>query len=53
VGRIWRIVCPLVAVGLIQGCNQVAFVVLFEILIVISGLAVMFFPYKMIGNALN
>ncbi|XP_071725438.1 organic cation/carnitine transporter 7-like [Rutidosis leptorrhynchoides] len=44
VGRIGGMICPLVAVYLVDGCHQTAAIVLFEVVIILSGLCVMFFP---------
>ncbi|WOL13198.1 organic cation/carnitine transporter 7 isoform X1 [Canna indica] len=40
VGRIGGITCPLVAVGLVHGCHQSVAVLLFELVIFLSGIAV-------------
>ncbi|XP_052176269.1 organic cation/carnitine transporter 7 isoform X2 [Diospyros lotus] len=53
VGRVGGMVCPLVAVGLIHGCHQAAAVVLFEIIIFLSGVCVLFFPFETKGRELS
>ncbi|KAF5201817.1 organic cation/carnitine transporter [Thalictrum thalictroides] len=52
-GRIGGMVCPLVAVGLVHGCHQTAAILLFEIVIFFSGLAVLFFPFETKGRVLS
>ncbi|XP_039120262.1 organic cation/carnitine transporter 7 isoform X2 [Dioscorea cayenensis subsp. rotundata] len=53
VGRIGGIICPLVAVALVQSCHQIIALVLFEFIIFISGVAVTFFPLETNGRSLN
>ncbi|KAL0308354.1 UNVERIFIED_CONTAM: Organic cation/carnitine transporter 7 [Sesamum radiatum] len=53
VGRIGGMICPLVAVGLLRGCHQTLAVVLFGIVILISGLCVLLFPFETKGRALT
>ncbi|GFZ11617.1 major facilitator superfamily protein [Actinidia rufa] len=53
VGRVGGMVCPLVAVGMIHGCHQTAAVVLFEIVVFLSGVSVLFFPFETKGRELN
>lgn len=53
VGRIGGIVCPLVAVGLVEGCHQMGAVLVFEAVIFLSGLAVAFFPFETKGRGLS
>ncbi|KAJ0965541.1 hypothetical protein J5N97_026679 [Dioscorea zingiberensis] len=53
VGRIGGIICPLVAVALVQSCHQTIALILFEIIIFFSGLAVTFFPWETNGRSLN
>ncbi|XP_059637141.1 organic cation/carnitine transporter 7-like [Cornus florida] len=52
IGRIGGMICPLVAVGLVSGCHQTAAVTLFEVVIVLSGLSVLFFPLETKGREL-
>lgn len=53
VGRVGGMVCPLVAVGLIHSCHQTAAIVLFEIVVLLSGTCVLFFPFETKGRELN
>ncbi|KAF8407375.1 hypothetical protein HHK36_006506 [Tetracentron sinense] len=53
VGRIGGMICPLVAVGLVHGCHQTAAIVLFEIVIFLSGVCVLFFPFETKGRELS
>ncbi|XP_025693213.1 organic cation/carnitine transporter 7 isoform X3 [Arachis hypogaea] len=53
VGRIGGMICPLVAVGLVHGCHQVLAVLLFEIVALLSGVCVMFFPVETMGQDLR
>ncbi|CAM0145746.1 unnamed protein product [Urochloa decumbens] len=53
VGRIGGILCPLVAVALVHSCHQTTAIVLFEIVVFLSGLAVSFFPFETKGCRLN
>ncbi|PIA51593.1 hypothetical protein AQUCO_01100444v1 [Aquilegia coerulea] len=52
-GRIGGMVCPLVAVGLVHGCHQTAAILLFELIIFFSGVAVLFFPFETKGRVLS
>ncbi|XP_061361369.1 organic cation/carnitine transporter 7 isoform X1 [Gastrolobium bilobum] len=52
VGRIGGMICPLVAVGLVHDCHQTAAVLLFEIVALLSGICVMFFPVETMGQEL-
>ncbi|XP_051132078.1 organic cation/carnitine transporter 7-like [Andrographis paniculata] len=52
VGRIGGMVCPLVAVGLVRGCQQALAVAVFGIVILVSGICVVFFPVETKGRAL-
>ncbi|XP_057968914.1 organic cation/carnitine transporter 7 isoform X2 [Malania oleifera] len=53
VGRIGGMVCPLVAVGLVHGCHQIASIVLFEIVIFASGICTLLFPFETKGCELT
>ncbi|KAL8040120.1 hypothetical protein ABFX02_10G078200 [Erythranthe guttata] len=53
VGRIAGMICPLVAVGLVSGCHQMAAVSLFEVVIIMSGISVLFFPVETKGRKLS
>ncbi|GMN48186.1 hypothetical protein TIFTF001_017355 [Ficus carica] len=53
VGRIGGMTCPLVAIGLIHGCHQTTAVILFEIVIFLSGICVLLFPLETKGRELT
>ncbi|KAK2972694.1 hypothetical protein RJ640_025545 [Escallonia rubra] len=53
VGRVGGMICPLVAVDLVTNCHQTAAIILFEVIIFISGLAVVLFPLETKGRDLN
>lgn len=52
-GRIGGMVCPLVAVGLVSGCQQTAAVILFELVIVASAIFTLFIPFETKGRQLS
>ncbi|KAK4396638.1 Organic cation/carnitine transporter 7 [Sesamum angolense] len=52
VGKIGGMICPLVAVGLVRGCHQTLAVIFFGGVILISGVAVLFFPFETKGRGL-
>ncbi|XP_073308377.1 organic cation/carnitine transporter 7-like [Primulina huaijiensis] len=53
IGRIGGMVCPLVAVGLVNGCHQAAAVILFVITILLSALSVLLSPFETNGRNLS
>ncbi|KAL0374651.1 UNVERIFIED_CONTAM: Organic cation/carnitine transporter 7 [Sesamum radiatum] len=53
IGRIGGMICPIVAVGLVRGCHQTLAVVVFGIIILISGVCVVFFPFETKGRGLT
>lgn len=53
VGRIGGILCPLVAVALVHNCEQTTAILLFELVVFLSGVAVMFFPFETKGTRLS
>ncbi|PIN03607.1 Synaptic vesicle transporter SV2 (major facilitator superfamily) [Handroanthus impetiginosus] len=53
IGRIGGMVCPSAAVALVRGCHQTLAVIMFGILILISGICVMFFPFETKGRGLK
>ncbi|CAM0902686.1 unnamed protein product [Alopecurus aequalis] len=53
VGRIGGILCPLVAVALVHNCQQTTAILLFELVVFLSAVAVMFFPFETKGCRLN
>ncbi|XP_020583228.1 organic cation/carnitine transporter 7-like isoform X3 [Phalaenopsis equestris] len=52
VGRIGGMLCPLVAVALVHGCHQMIALLLFELVLFLSGMAVIFFPLETSGKGL-
>ncbi|KZV26819.1 sugar transporter [Dorcoceras hygrometricum] len=52
-GRIGGMICPLVAVGLVRGCHQTAAVVMFGVVIIISGICILFFKFETKGRSLT
>ncbi|KAJ4725472.1 organic cation/carnitine transporter 7-like [Melia azedarach] len=52
-GRIGGMVCPLVAVALVHGCHQTAALILFEVVIFLSGISVLLFPFETKGRELS
>nr|GEV43100.1 organic cation/carnitine transporter 7-like [Tanacetum cinerariifolium]GEV47658.1 organic cation/carnitine transporter 7-like [Tanacetum cinerariifolium] len=53
IGRIGGMVCPLVAVGMGSNCHQTLPVVLFEVIILLSGLTVTLLPFETSGKELS
>ncbi|GFS36498.1 major facilitator superfamily protein [Actinidia rufa] len=53
IGRIGGMICPLVSVGLVSSCHQTAAVMLFEFVVAIVGLCVLFFPFETKGRELT
>ncbi|KAL4319962.1 hypothetical protein GQ457_18G004880 [Hibiscus cannabinus] len=53
VGRIGGMVCPLVAVGLVNACHQTAAIALFLAAIVVSIIVIQLFPYDTKGRELS
>lgn len=53
VGRIGGMICPMVSVGLIQGCHQTASIILFEMVVFLSGVGVVLFPFETKGRELT
>ncbi|KAJ8766670.1 hypothetical protein K2173_001190 [Erythroxylum novogranatense] len=51
-GRVGGMICPLVAVSLVQGCHQSAAVGLFAGVALIAGISVFLFPYETKGRDL-
>ncbi|KAK1418348.1 hypothetical protein QVD17_27491 [Tagetes erecta] len=52
VGRTGGMVCPLVAVGLVNSCSQTLAIVLFEAMILVCGLSVVLLPLETKGREL-
>lgn len=53
VGRIGGMLCPLVAIGLIQGCHRVAAIILFGAVSFLSGICILLFPFETKGRDLS
>lgn len=53
VGRVGGMICPLVAVQLVDGCHQTAAIILFEVVIIMIGLCVLLFPLETKGRELT
>ncbi|KAK7254984.1 hypothetical protein RIF29_28383 [Crotalaria pallida] len=53
VARIGGMICPLVAVGLVHSCHQTVAVLLFEMVALLSGICVLFFPVETMGQELQ
>nr|GEV43097.1 reverse transcriptase domain-containing protein [Tanacetum cinerariifolium]GEV47656.1 reverse transcriptase domain-containing protein [Tanacetum cinerariifolium] len=53
ISRIGGMVCPLIAVGMGSKCHQTLPVVLFEVIILLSGLTIMLLPFKTSGKELS
>ncbi|GAB2293101.1 Organic cation/carnitine transporter 7 [Dionaea muscipula] len=52
-GRIGGMICPLVAISLVHGCHTTASIFLFELVVLISGVCVIFFPFETTGCELS
>nr|XP_043619565.1 organic cation/carnitine transporter 7-like [Erigeron canadensis] len=52
VGRVGGMICPLVAVYLVNDCHQTTAIIVFEVVIILSGLCVMFFPQETMSREL-
>ncbi|KAK8581343.1 hypothetical protein V6N13_144372 [Hibiscus sabdariffa] len=52
-GRIGGMVCPYVAVALVQGCHQTAAIGMFEAIIFLSGVSVLLIPIETKGRELS
>ncbi|KAI3443484.1 hypothetical protein Pfo_000149 [Paulownia fortunei] len=52
IGRIGGMICPLVAVGLVNACQQAYAVILFQVMILLSALSVLLSPFETNGRNL-
>ncbi|KAL0308353.1 UNVERIFIED_CONTAM: Organic cation/carnitine transporter 7 [Sesamum radiatum] len=52
IGRIGGMICPLVAVGLVNDCQQAYAVILFQLMIILSALSVLLSPFETNGRHL-
>nr|CAB3457873.1 unnamed protein product [Digitaria exilis] len=53
VARFGGILCPLVAVGLVHACHQTAAILIFITVMLVSGIAVSYFPLETSGRKLS
>ncbi|GLT80325.1 hypothetical protein SLA2020_517710 [Shorea laevis] len=53
IGRLGGVVSPLVAVGLVTGCHQTTAIIVFVIVMVVSAISSMLFPYETNGRELS
>lgn len=53
IGRIGGMVCPIVAVALVSGCEQIAAVIFFELFIVFSALCTLLIKFETKGRELS
>lgn len=53
VGRIGGMICPLVSVGLVTGCHQTAAIFLLEVVIVLSIVCILLFPFETKGKRID
>ncbi|XP_072995139.1 organic cation/carnitine transporter 7-like isoform X1 [Typha latifolia] len=53
IARFGGILCPLVAVSLVHGCHETIAVFLFELVMLLSGVTVSFFPLETSGRRLS
>lgn len=53
VGRIGGMICPLVAIQMVKDCHQLSAIVLFEVVITLAGISVLFFPFETKGRKLT
>lgn len=52
IGRVGGMICPLVAVALVSSCHQATAIILFELVLLLVALSVMFFPFETKGKEL-
>ncbi|KAK6147540.1 hypothetical protein DH2020_018452 [Rehmannia glutinosa] len=52
VGRVAGMICPLVAVGLVSGCHQMAAISLYEVVLLLAGISVLLLPIETKGRKL-
>ncbi|GJM95962.1 hypothetical protein PR202_ga12761 [Eleusine coracana subsp. coracana] len=53
IGKIGGVVCPLVAVGMLRTCHQMAAVVVFELVLLLAGIACILFPIETKGKEID
>lgn len=52
-GRIGGMICPYVAVALVQGCHETAAIGMFEVIIFLSGVSILLIPIETKGRDLS
>ncbi|CAL4918017.1 unnamed protein product [Urochloa decumbens] len=53
IGRVGGVVCPVVAVAMLRGCNQMGALVVFEVVLCFAAVACMFFPVETKGRGMD
>nr|CAB3498634.1 unnamed protein product [Digitaria exilis] len=53
IGKIGGVVCPLVAVGMLRSCHQMAAVLVFELVLFLAGVACLLFPVETKGREMD
>ncbi|CAL4943309.1 unnamed protein product [Urochloa decumbens] len=53
IGKIGGVVCPLVAVGMLRSCHQMAAVLVFELVLLLAGVACILFPVETKGREMD
>ncbi|CAN6282176.1 unnamed protein product, partial [Urochloa humidicola] len=53
IGKIGGVVCPLVAVGMLRSCHQMAAVLVFELVLFLAGVACILFPLETKGREMD
>ncbi|WVZ59892.1 hypothetical protein U9M48_009980, partial [Paspalum notatum var. saurae] len=53
IGKIGGVVCPLVAVGMLRSCHQMAAVLVFELVLCLAGVACILFPVETKGREMD
>ncbi|TVU46027.1 hypothetical protein EJB05_05543 [Eragrostis curvula] len=53
IGRIGGVVCPIVAVAMLRGCHQMEAILVFELVLLLAGVACFFFPVETKGRAMD
>jgi Sugar (and other) transporter len=53
IARFGGILCPLVAVTMVHSCHQTLAILIFELVMLLSGVAIFFFPFDTSGRKLS
>ncbi|CAN6298493.1 unnamed protein product [Urochloa humidicola] len=53
IGKIGGVICPLVAVGMLRSCQQMAAVLVFELVLFLAGVACILFPVETKGREMD